>query len=88
MASQSQGVHQLLQAQKQAAEKVADARKRKALCLSRQRRRRRWGWSCTRERERERERESKRESKHRNSRASSRPGFIIPEKEIKTSDLK
>lgn len=35
MASQSQGIQQLLQAEKRAAEKVAEARKRKLIRLSR-----------------------------------------------------
>ncbi|XP_069344711.1 V-type proton ATPase subunit G 2 isoform X5 [Eulemur rufifrons] len=55
MASQSQGIQQLLQAEKRAAEKVADARKRKARRLKQQATRRQvQGMQSSQQRNRER----------------------------------
>ncbi|XP_044529790.1 V-type proton ATPase subunit G 2 isoform X4 [Gracilinanus agilis] len=54
MASQSQGIQQLLQAEKRAAEKVADARKRKARRLKQATRRQVQGMQSSQQRSRER----------------------------------
>ncbi|XP_012509202.1 PREDICTED: V-type proton ATPase subunit G 2 isoform X2 [Propithecus coquereli] len=53
MASQSQGIQQLLQAEKRAAEKVADARKRKARRLKQATRRQVQGMQSSQQRNRE-----------------------------------
>ncbi|XP_022366453.1 V-type proton ATPase subunit G 2 isoform X2 [Enhydra lutris kenyoni] len=54
MASQSQGIQQLLQAEKRAAEKVADARKRKARRLKQATRRQVQGMQSSQQRNQER----------------------------------
>ncbi|KAM9233350.1 V-type proton ATPase subunit G 2 isoform 2-T2 [Trichechus inunguis] len=54
MASQSQGIQQLLQAEKRAAEKVADARKRKARRLKQATRHQVQGMQSSQQRNRER----------------------------------
>ncbi|KAM6186765.1 V-type proton ATPase subunit G 2 isoform 2-T2 [Rhynchocyon petersi] len=54
MASQSQGIQQLLQAEKRAAEKVADARKRKSSLFSQATRRQVQGMQSSQQRNRER----------------------------------